>query len=97
MRPLQERLTTEDAVERHLVARVKELRGLSMKVRFMRGWPDRICLLPGGRLVFVELKRPHGGQFEPLQQRIHTKLRDLGFAVWVCHNKIAIDQLLKEI
>jgi hypothetical protein len=91
-----EKTATEDTVERHLLKLVKSLRGLCIKIRFLRGWPDRIALLPGGRLVFFELKRPHGGQFEPLQLRIHKKLRDLGFPVFVCHTKDAIDQLLKE-
>lgn len=87
---------TEDTVEDHLVAGIKRLRGLTVKIRFMRGWPDRLCLLPGGRLVWVELKRPVGGQFEPLQLRIHAKLRALGFRVAVCHTKALVDQLLED-
>jgi hypothetical protein len=87
---------TEDAVEGHLMKQAKALRGMVFKLRFMRGWPDRLVLLPGGVLYFFELKRPHGGKFEPLQLRIHKKLRDLGFRVFVCHTKDAIDQTLKE-
>jgi hypothetical protein len=83
-------------VERHLLKRVKAMRGHCMKIRFILGWPDRLVLLPGGVLVFFELKRPVGGVFEPLQLRIHQKLRDLGFRVFVCHTKDAIDQQLKE-
>ena len=96
MRPLQERLATEDTVEGHLIKRVKTLRGKHMKIRFMLGWPDRIVLLPGGVMYFFELKRPKGGKFEPLQLRVHDMLRRLGFRVFVCHTKEAIDQQLKE-
>jgi hypothetical protein len=91
MRTIQERLTTEDVIEGHLTKRVKAARGQTIKIRFMRGWPDRIVLLPGGLLLFVELKRPVGGKFEPLQERIHDKLRRLGFAVYVWHTKALID------
>lgn len=46
------------------------------------GWsgvPDRIVLLPGGRLVFVELKRPKGGKTAALQRWWAKELQALGF------------------
>lgn len=46
------------------------------------GWagvPDRIILLPGGRIVFVELKRPKGGDVSALQQKWAEWLTKLGF------------------
>lgn len=91
MRSLQERLIRESVVENHLIKRVKEHKGFTIKVRFMRGWPDRIVLLPGGVFLFVELKRPVGGMFEPLQERIHDKLNVLGFYVQVWNTKEQID------
>lgn len=97
MRPLQERLTRENIVENYLCAEVKLRKGLDIKLRFLRGWPDRIVLLPGGIFFFVELKRPVGGKFEPLQERIHAKLRRRGFTVHVCNTKDQIDQLLMEL
>ena len=97
MRPLQERLTRESVVENYLCAEVKKAKGLDIKIRFLRGWPDRIVLLPGGIFFFVELKRPVGGKFEPLQERIHAKLRRLGLTVHVCNTKDQIDQILMEL
>ncbi len=44
------------------------------------GFPDRICLAWPGRIAFAELKRP-GHTPQPLQDRIHTRLRRLGFIV----------------
>ena len=52
------------------------------------GWvgvPDRIILLPGGRIVFVETKRPKGGVLSPMQKKWAHWLVDLGFdwtVVW---------------
>ncbi len=46
------------------------------------GWsgvPDRIVLLPGGRIVFVETKRPKGGKLDALQKWWAKELIELGF------------------
>ena len=60
------------------------------------GWtgvPDRIILLPGGRIRFAELKRPKGGRFSPMQKWWERRLTDLGFIYWRVKN----DDDLKEI
>jgi hypothetical protein len=46
------------------------------------GRPDRLVLLPGGRPVFVELKRP-GEVPRPKQDYEISKLRQLGYQVIV--------------
>jgi len=47
----------------------------------MTGMPDRLVLLPGGRVIFVELKAP--GKHEKARQvYIQDKLRELGFEVF---------------
>jgi hypothetical protein len=46
------------------------------------GWsgvPDRIILLPGGRVLFAETKRPKGGQVSKMQVWWGEQLRLLGF------------------
>ena len=85
-----QRFDTEDTVENHLKTVVKSMGGLCVKVRLIRGFPDRVVLLPGGRVLFAELKRPVGGVFEPLQLRWHVKLRALGFQVKVWHTKASV-------
>lgn len=45
------------------------------------GVPDRIILLPGGKVIFVEMKQP--GQKERKRQKyVQGLLRDLGFEVF---------------
>lgn len=98
MRQVQERLT-EDAIERHLTKRVKEHRGTCIKLPawWYPGIPDRLVLLSGGRVIFVELKRPVGGKFEPRQPLWLRKLKTLGFAVHVWHTKALIDNFFEEL
>jgi hypothetical protein len=49
------------------------------------GDPDRIALLPNGRIIFIELKRP-GEVPTPIQVFRHREIRELGFEVWVIHS-----------
>lgn len=53
------------------------------------GWggvPDRIVLLPFGRIYFVETKRPKGGVVSALQKKWKEWLTALGFSYWVVWN-----------
>lgn len=74
----------EEDVENRLAKGVTALGGIAFKFKpfGIIGVPDRIVLLPGGRLIFVELKK-HDGKVKPWQDRMHTKLRKLGFRVEV--------------
>ncbi len=45
------------------------------------GVPDRIVLIPGGRICFVELKAP-GKKERPRQRYVQDLLRKLGFTVF---------------
>ena len=89
----------ERDIERALVGMVKRHDGLCLKW-VCPGWsgvPDRIILLPGGRVLFAETKRPKGGHVEPLQVWWHKTLRRLGFTVWVIWNRSDIDKLERYI
>lgn len=47
-----------------------------------RGVPDRICLFPGGKIVFAEIKAPDG-RLHPLQKKCIQELSQLGHDVAV--------------
>lgn len=73
--------TLEKEIERKLVNLVTHHGGLCLKWT-CPGWsgvPDRICLLPGGRVIFVETKRPQGGKVSKLQAWWADKINRLGF------------------
>lgn len=46
------------------------------------GVPDRMALLPGGRVYYVELKKP-GGVVSPLQKKQMKRLEELGFSCYI--------------
>jgi len=75
---------SEKVLERNLCARVKELDGWAIKLlaTHVTGIPDRLCLLPGGRAYFVEVKTT-GKKPTLIQLLIHRRLEALGFPVTV--------------
>lgn len=73
--------TLEKDVEQRLVRLIKNHGGLALKW-VCPGWagvPDRIVLLPGGRIYFIELKRPQGSRIAERQRWWADRLRALGF------------------
>jgi hypothetical protein len=86
----------ESAIERELVDRVGHAGGRAEKVTVIgrRGFFDRLVLLPGGRVVFVECKRPRGGIVALHQREYAERYRALGVAVALIKNSADIDRLL---
>ncbi|WP_291968672.1 VRR-NUC domain-containing protein [Candidatus Symbiopectobacterium sp.] len=79
----------ESTIEKHLVAEVKKAGGIAYKFVSpgRRGVPDRLVLLPDGKVLFVECKAP-GQKARTAQQREHNQLRVLGFTVVVLNRKM---------
>lgn len=89
---------TEKYIEQKLVRAVKERGGIAPKFVSpgLDGVPDRIVLLPMGRMAFVELKAP-GKKMRPLQVKRKTQLEALGFLVYCVDGIEQIDEVLKEM
>ena len=71
----------EKEIEKKLKDMVESHGGLCLKW-VCPGWsgvPDRMLLLPGGQVVFVETKRPKGSKVSELQKWWQRRLTKLGF------------------
>ena len=87
----------EKELERKLVKKIKAIGGIALKFISpgFDGMPDRLLLMPGGRIAFVEVKR-HGEKPRPLQESRHGMLRRLGFDVYVLDREEQIPQIINE-
>lgn len=89
----------EKKVEERLRKEIKKMGGVAYK--FVSpgnaGVPDRIILLPGGRIYFVELKRLTG-TVSPLQKKMQIKkIADLGFDVRILRGLDEVEGFIDEI
>lgn len=88
----------EKNVESKLVKAVKSMGGLAPKFTSpgLDGVPDRLVLLPGGKMAFIELKAPDKN-LRPLQVRRKRQLESLGFLVYCMDRPEQIGVILSEI
>lgn len=72
-----------------------KMHGLCVKLLsdFMIGLPDRMCLLPGKRIFFIELKTT-GKKPRKIQTHMHELIRSLGFEVYVIDSTDSMMELL---
>ncbi len=73
---------TERLIEQTLREGFESKGGMCFKFipSYLTGFPDRIGLMPGGRIFFIELKRP-SGILSARQRFVHRQLEALGFPV----------------
>lgn len=81
----------EKEIEKKLVSEVKKRGGICTKwvCPSFAGMPDRIVLMPSGKIGFVEVKAP-GEKPRPLQMARHRLLKQLGFSVYILDD---VDQI----
>lgn len=87
----------EKVIEQQLVKETKLRGGLCEKWNSGTvGWPDRIVLLPDGKVGFVECKAP-GEIPRPIQLHRHKQLRQFGYKVYVLDRPEQIGGILDGI
>lgn len=87
----------EKPVESLLRERVRSRGGWSVKLLpSVSGLPDRMVLMPGGVLIFVETKAPTG-TVQPHQTVVHGRLRRLGFDVVVLSSRDEVEAWVQQL
>ena len=86
----------EKQIEQKLVREVKNRDGLCIKLMGMVGIPDRMVLMPNGKIGFVEVKAP-GKKPRVIQVKRMKQLRDLGFQCFVLDDVSEIGEILDAI
>ena len=88
----------EKQIEARLKREVEKIGGLALKFASPgnAGMPDRLVLLPYGKVVFVELKGP-GKKLRPLQIKRKEQLESLGFKVYIIDSYEKVDVFIQEV
>lgn len=88
----------EKMVEKALIDGVQKKGGLCLKwvCPGHKGVPDRIVLLPGGKVYFVELKNERGTLSE-IQKYVLQKLKDRGANVEVIFSRGDVKSFLEAV
>jgi len=86
---------SESEIERQLIDGVKKLGGKAYKFVSPgnKGVPDRLILLPGGQVIFCELKKA-GEKLKAHQQKRREELESLGAVVKTLAGDIEVSKFL---
>lgn len=89
---------SEASLERRLVREIERRGGMARKF-ISPGWAgaqDRIVLMPGGRIWFIELKAP-GKKLRPLQVKRAREVSALGFESLTISTVEELDAFLERV
>jgi hypothetical protein len=87
----------EKQIERRFCEAIKHRGGLSYKLAgLVCGLPDRVVILPGGRIVFVELKTL-SGRLSKIQKLRIEELKTTGIEVRVLYGWEDAQDFISEV
>jgi hypothetical protein len=91
-------MTREKSIESYLRSRVKDAGGLCVKLNPTGyvGIPDRLVVLPGGWVFFVEVKKPQGGVIAKTQMVWRGRLMAMGLQHRFVFTHDDVDGILNE-
>ena len=86
----------ESTIERACVLIAHDYKCKLIKIRAVKGFPDRMLLTPYGTVVFIEFKRP-GETLRPLQEHTQSELIRMNFASLTVTSKEQFKQCLTRL
>ncbi len=88
----------EKLLEKKLREKIKNLGGLALKFLplYWIGAPDRIVLMPGAKVYWLETKST-GDKLLPRQKTRRKQLEKLGFKVFKIDSQHDLDMFFKEV
>ena len=91
-------IESEKAVERKLVELTKLNGGMCIKLLSFHliGLPDRMCIFPKSKIVFVETKTTKQ-KARPVQKYVHDKIRNMGFRVEVVDTVESVAEIIEDV
>lgn len=88
----------EKKIEKELKKRVEDIGGISIKLvsQYQNGIPDRLVILPEGRVYFIELKTDKGrlSDLQIYQQNRLRRLKQNVRTIWTCED---IEEFMSEV
>ena len=95
-----ERKILEKDVEAFLISEVRKIGGVIYKwsSQNVRGVPDRVIVLPGGIVVFVEVKRSSKASLTIHQKLFFEKMACLGMVhCYIAYGKSGVNELIEKL
>lgn len=89
-------MTPEGRVQAYAMAEFKRIGGLVRKLRYegRTGCPDLLVLLPGGVVLFIEMKKAANLGPDPHQAREHKRMRRRGASVFTIGSVEQVNELV---
>lgn len=90
--------SSEKKIEARLKVGIEKVGGMCLKfpATFFAGIPDRLIILPGGLVFFVEVKG-EGLKLRPRQLFVAKKIEALGIRVYVANSEAMVSDLLAAV
>jgi len=98
LREIKKRITSEDDIENYLCRQIKILGGTAYKFTSpsKRAVPDRLCVLPRGLVIFIEVKRPKSTPTQHQWKEINA-LRSKGHWTTYVDSYERVDEVVQQI
>lgn len=92
------KIESEKLLERKLNLAIKKLGGCTIKLlaTHISGLPDRICLLPQGKVFFAEVKTTKEKP-KKIQLKVHRDLKAMNFPTFIIQSTEDIENLIKNL